>query len=387
MSATITVATPPTTAEVAVDLASWMGGQSGVLTDFNQGSQVRTDSEAIGSVIEMQSVIAQAQAFQAMVYAAWAAFNIIPAPASAAVVPVTFVTGTGASPPLIPFSLLIPTGTLIQSVGGIQFTTLTDVIMASGTSSVGVVAQAVIAGSTGNVPTGSITQIASSLPYPLQVRNAAPATGGIDIETPPQTMARFTAVVSSIGRADPVSVANACIGVTVTGTSEKVVWSTCYEPWIIAANQGLTLVPGFQVYVDNGSGAASPALLAAVGVQLNGSQARGQEGYRPAGVPYTVNAVQPVNASVTVSGVAVLSGLDAALNAAVTSAVTVYFAGLAFGQAATLTSLIAVVANQVAGNVTTLNVVLNSAAGVAVPSVTPPGTGRVILSAVTVAFT
>src|SRR5690348_15731384 len=132
MSVTLTVPSPPTTAEVAADIGAWIAGQTGVITDFNIGSQIRTESEATGSVVEMQGVIAQAQAFQAMVYGAWAAFNVFPQQALQSVGTVTFTTGIGANPPPAPSPIVIGSGTVVQTVGGIQFQTIATVTIPTG---------------------------------------------------------------------------------------------------------------------------------------------------------------------------------------------------------------------------------------------------------------
>lgn len=380
-AATITVPTPPVTAEVAADMAAWIGGQSGVLTDFNYGSQVRTEAEAVGSVVEMQAAIAQAQAFQAMVYAAWSAFNVFPLLAQSATGPVTFSTGSGANPPLAPSPITIPAGTTVQTVGGIQYTTATTVVIPTGGTAVSGVVDAVVAGSAGNVAAGAITQIASDLTWPLQVINNAPITGGTDAETPAQTMARFTTVVNSIGRGTPVAVANSCVGVSVSGTGETVLYATCYEPWVTEVAEGQTenLTVGFDVYVDNGSGTASSNLLAAVATNLNGSFALGEDGYRPAGVPYNVYAVQPLYCLVVVSGTAIDSSLDASLASLTTTAVNQYFSSLGFGIAAEYPQLVASIANQVAGNVSSLGIQLLNVSGVSVNTIQPLGYQRVIV--------
>jgi uncharacterized phage protein gp47/JayE len=387
MSATITVAAPPVAADVAVDMAAWIGGQSGVLTDFNQGSQIRTDSEALGSVIEMQGVIAQAQAFQAMVYGAWATFGIISRVAQAAVGTVTFLTGSAASPPPAPYNVLIPAGTLVQTTGGTQFATVSDTVMAIGATSVSTTVAAVVSGETGNVPAQAITQVLSALPIPLTVQNAAPMTGGEDAETPAQTMGRFTALTQSLGRADPVSVANSCIGVVVSGTTEVVKFATVYEPWIALAAQGITNLPaGFQVFVDNGSGGASVPLLNAVKTNLDGNFSAGLEGFRPAGVPYAVYSVIPTYCTIQVTGTALQSGAVAALEAAVNTAITGYFSVLPFGAAAQMMTLEPVIFNVVAGNVSSLTVTMRDITGTPQQSIQPPGTGRVVLQASSVVF-
>lgn len=388
-STTITVPSPPTTAEVAADFIAWVGGQTGVLTDVNPGSQMRTEAEAAGSVVEMQGVVSQAQAFQAMVYAAWAAFNIYPYQATSAVGQVTFTTGSGANQPTVPYDVLVPAGTIVQTVGGIQFTTTTAGVIPTGGSSVTVQVQASVVGAGGNVPAGAIQQIVSGLSYPLQVSNAAPTTGGEDVETAAQTMARFTAAVASIGLGSPVAIANFCIGVAVSGTAEKVMYATVYEPWVDQIAAGVAfdqLTPGFYVYVDNGSGSASSNLLTAVQTAMNGDASLGEDGNRPAGVPEAVYAVEPLYCSVVVSGTAIDSGLDEALTSEATTAVNGYFAGLGFGDPAQSTSIIAAVANQVAGSVSSLGIQLLNVSGVVVNNITPSGKQRMILQNLAVSF-
>lgn len=363
-SLSITVAAPPTTEDVAADFLSWIGAQNLVLTDVNQGSQVRTMGEAIGSVVDTESVTVQALAFQALIYAAFAAFNVFPRGALAALTPLTFVTGTGGSPPPVPVAVAVPAGTIVQTVGGIQFQTIdSGVIQVSGTT-VTVAGQAVVAGAAGNVPAGSLTQILSSLPYTLQVSNAAAAVGGTDAETAAQTLARFTATVAAIGLGTPVAVANACIGVTVSGTSETVLYATCYEPWIAQMLVSGVANPaaGFQVYVDDGTGAPSNPLLAAVGARLDGNFATGDEGNRPAGVPYQVLAVNPVVANVAVSGTVIQPGTAPAVTAAVLTVLTQYFT-LPFNASAQIDQIIAVVASAIQGVISSLNVVMTDSDG------------------------
>jgi len=245
----------------------------------------------------------------------------------------------------------------------------------------------VVTGISGNVAGGAISQIASGLSYPLQVTNSLPTTGGADAETPAQTMARFTAVVASIGLATPVAVANGVIGTTVSGTSETVKFATCFEPWVLQAAQGVeNPTPGFDVYVDNGSGAASSNLLTAVSDTLSGNQALGQTGFRPAGVPYEVLAVVPVPCSVVVSGTAVDPALDPSLSTLTITAIDSYFSTLLFGQPAEFSQINAAVANQVAGSVTTLNVQLLNVSGVSVDTIQPSGFQRVIPSNVIATF-
>lgn len=382
----ITVASPPTTEDVAADFLSWIGAQNLVLTDINPGSQVRTFGEAIGSVVDTESVTVQALAFQAMVYAAFAAFNVFPLPATSALTPLTFLTGTGANPPTVPVAVGIPVGTIVQTVGGTQFETIASGVIAVSGTFVTVLAQAVTAGAAGNVPAGALTQILSSMPYTLQVTNPAAAVGGSDAETPAQTLARFTAVVASLGLGTPVGIANACIGVTVSGTSETVRYATCYEPWIAQMLAGVqNPAAGFQVYVDNGTGTASNALLAAVAAELNGNFATGDEGNRPAGVPYQAFAVQPVYVNVTVSGTAIQPGSANAITAAVLVAINQFFT-LPFGTAAQYDQLVAAIAGAVQGTTNTLSIVMTDINGNPQTTINAGATQRINAGTIIVSF-
>jgi len=100
----------------------------------------------------------------------------------------------------------------------------------------------------------------------------------------------------------------------------------CYEPWIAAGSGAGSGTAGYTVYIDNGTGGASAALIAATQAWLSGSQIANQSGFRPAGVPYTVSGVTPVYATVVVSGT-LFPGLfgSGSVAAAAVSGITAYF--------------------------------------------------------------
>lgn len=383
ISQSITVAAPPTVADVAADMSATMAAQSGVQTDFNPGSQYRTNAEALGSVIDMQGIIAQAMAFQALVYSAFAAFKVFPAGAVPAIGQVTFSTSATGTPPPAVASVNISAGTLVSTVGGVQFVTTANATLAIGTTAVTVPIEAAVAGVNGNVAGGSITQIVTGLPYPLFVSNSLPTAGGIDAETAAQTLARFTAVVASLGLSTPVALANAAIGVTASGTAETVRYATVYEPWIA---MGLTGSAGFQLFIDNGAGSASSALIAAVKTLIDGNQLLGLDGYRPAGVPYSVDEVIPLTSSVVVSGMAIAASQATSLEQSAAAAISGYYASLQFGNPAELTQIVATVANSVAYALSSLQVWLLDSSGAQQQVVTPLPYGRMILSNSDVVF-
>jgi uncharacterized phage protein gp47/JayE len=352
-TAEIKIAPLPTTEEVALTLLQWLFSTIGVPTDYNIGSIIRTYSEAIGSTEEIEGITAQAQATQALVYSAYAAFGISPLLATASVGTVVFSTLS-----LVPLpagqSVQIPLNSIVQTTNGIQFATTSNVILTSGTSSVSAPIQSVQLGANNNVVANTINQIASGLAYPLSVTNPLPTAGGQDAETASQTLTRFLAFVDALGLCSPIAVASAAR--TVTFGQEKVQYSSCIEPWITQVELGdITPTAGFVVAIDNGSGSASANLISAVTTYLSSGA---PAGYRPAGVPFDVIAVNPVLCSVVVVGTAINPALATAIQTAINQAILTYFSTLNFGDTAESTQLIAAIANVSFGQLTSLSVTL-----------------------------
>lgn len=314
-----------------------MAALNGQATDYTVGSQIRTLAETVGAVAETQGVAGQALAYQSLLYGAMSLFGIQPAASAYATGTVTFATSLPLSAaPLAPQAVAIPPGTLVQTAGGVQFTTLVGVTLASGTTSVAAGIAATTAGAIGNVASGAITGVPlTSIGYPLYVVNTTGTGGGADAGTQSSALALFTARMMSLGLASPVAVANAAIGVTATGTGEIVRYASNYEGWLAAGSGAGSGTAGFTLYVDNGTGGASASLLTAVRNWITGSATGGSSGFRPAGVPWSVAAVTPVYASAAVSGL-LYPGLLAtgSVAPAVVSGITAYFNAIGIAPAA-----------------------------------------------------
>lgn len=377
-TSSISVAAPPTIEETALSLLQWIFAGTDKVSDANIGSIVRTFSEAIGANNETEAISAQAQAFQALIYSAYSAFGISPLAATPSVGDVTFST-LGFSPLPSGVSVNIPSGTLVNTLTGIQFFTTAQATLVSGTTSVIVPVQSLQTGTITNVASGTITNIASALAYPLGVTNALPTAGGANAETPSQTLSRFTAYVDSLGLCSPIAIAGAVINVAYG--QERVLYSTCYEPWIQQVLSSQTPVPGFQVFIDNGSGTASANLISTVNTFLSSG---GVAGYRPAGVPYSVHAVVPTCGQVVVTATAVNSSNASAIQTSISQAITVYFNSLQFAQVAQLTQLTATIATATVAQLSSLAIELLDHNNNVVNTLTPAVTGRVILQSSTV---
>lgn len=388
-SLTPTVAAPLTTVEAATSLLAMMAGLSGVVTDYNQGSQVRTLAESVGSVVELEGIGAQALVLQGMAYGAMNLFGVPTSQATAATGVLTFATTfpvSGAPP--VTQAVAIPVGTLAQTNGGVSFATTASGLLTSGAFSIDLPIIATLAGTAGNVAASGISgQPLTGLGYPLFVSNAAPTTGGAPALTVSQSIALFTARAGRLGLASPYAIANAVIGVQSINSSETVQFSTVFEPWLAAGSGAGSGTAGFTVFVDNGGGGATNGLLTAVRNWITGSLVSGQSGYRPAGVPFGVSGVTPVNATVIVSGTLTPGFVNPTVaTSEATAAIQSYFNGLPFGVPAAQAQIAAGVANAALGYFSALTVLLSysAASGTPVTQVSGALTSRIILSSLAV---
>jgi hypothetical protein len=261
------------------------------------------------------------------------------------------------------------------------------VLLTAGSSGVAAPAVATVAGLSGNVAASGVSQLITPLSYPLFPVNPNPMSGGANAGTYLQALAQFAAKVRSIGLSSPGAIANAAYGVTASGSSETVLYATCYEPWIAAGSGAGSGVAGYSVYIDNGAGTASSGLTAAVTAVLNGGMASGATnagaaqgvGFRPGGVPYNVYAVTPTVANVSVSGVVSSLTTVSAVQAAFQQAASGYFT-LPFGATAVQAILAATIGNAAAGLMQSLTVNLTaSGSSTPVSGVGCLPYGRVIL--------
>lgn len=394
-SLTPTVASVPSAVENATTMLSLIAALSGQPVDINVGSQVRTLAEAIGSVTEEQGISDQARAVQALAYGAMSLFGIGQSQATFATGTTYFATSLPVSgAPVAPQAVPIPSGTLMQTNGGVQFATTAAATLASGVSSVLVGIIATTAGSIGNVAASAITGTPlTSIGYPLYVSNPSATAGGANAGTQSAAMGQFTAKAASLGLSSPVAIANAAIGVLATGTGETVQFSSVYEPWIAAGSGAGSGTAGFTLFVDNGTGSASPSLITAVQSWISGSVALNQSGYRPAGMPYTVSGTTPVYCSAAVSGT-LFPGLlsSGSVVSAIASGVQNYFDAITIadnpGSIAQQSQIAARVADAGLGAFSSLTVNLYySGSGTPVAEVSGAVGTRVILTSVDVNIT
>lgn len=116
----------------------------------------------------------------------------------------TTVTFSRATAPGSPVT--IPSGTVVQTAAGIQFKTTAAGTITSPATSVNVAVEALIAGVSGNVAGGTITQFATPVSGVETVTNASAATGGVNKEADDAFRARLDASGAGLGKATRAAV-------------------------------------------------------------------------------------------------------------------------------------------------------------------------------------
>ena len=319
--------------QITASMINWMASMQAIITDFNVGSATRTLLEATAMELEelyyrifsgIQASIPQ-EVFQA--------FDFPPIAASPATVTVTF--GRTAADPVNDY--LVPSGTLVATADGVSFQTVSDVTLLKNTTSISASAVAVNSGVSGNVAANSITVLKGAVVGIQTVTNPAAATGGVDQETLSSQQIRFSQYVSSLARS-PIDgvIAGAMSSQLIDGVSgrvtERVMFASLVEPYLNDSTQPAGIC---NLYIDNGGGSASGALVAQTQQIIDGyvDPTLGPVmGYRAAGVIVNVYAVTPISQSVTATITPASGYVFSDLQSSVQSAVGSFFNALPIGE-------------------------------------------------------
>jgi uncharacterized phage protein gp47/JayE len=182
-------------------------------------------------------------------------------------------------------------------------------VLLSGTTSIEAQVVAETAGSAGNVGAGSIVLFTSALLGAETVTNATATSGGSDQETADAQQVRFSEYIVSLARS-PINGLEAgaktatLVDATTGLITEKVAMAKVVEPYLTGASP----VGMVTLYIDNGSGGASSALVDRTQQVIDGytnTNGVAVMGYRAAGIVVQVVAVtlftQNIAAAVTLT--------------------------------------------------------------------------------------
>jgi uncharacterized phage protein gp47/JayE len=310
-------------------MAASVQASSARLVDLSVGSVLRAVLEAnAGVALWMQHLVLRVlQATRAATSTgadldSWMAdFSLARLPAVPAAGVVTF---SRAVPGLV---AVIPVGTLVRTADGARgFTVRADAThpafsaaaqaytLAADALALDVPVLADQPGAGGNVLAGTVTQLASPVPGVDAVGNMAAMAGGLDAETDTAFRARFQDYLATRARATTRAVGYA-IAQVQQGLS-----------YVIAENTDAAGAPRlghFTVTVDDGSGAPSAALLAAITAAV--------ENVRPVGSGFTLRP--PTLVPVTIAATLALApgAVPASVAAAVRDAILAHVNALPIG--------------------------------------------------------
>ena len=244
------------------------------VTDFQPGSVVRTLMEAPAVEIEELYLQMFLGLRDAIPVATFLSFGFDPLPAALAV---GYVSVSSATP--LTANLVIPAGTEFLATDSRKYTSVAEVVWASGSSVVRVLVQHAAAGLVGNVSAGAITS-SSFFGAAYTVSNQTIDTGR-DIETNTEREARFAEYVQSLSRGTLVActyVARLSSVLDETGNAAEYVTR-------IGVDEQAGHV---RIYIYSSLGAPSAELLADGQARIDGSvdpvTGAVTTGYRAAGV-------------------------------------------------------------------------------------------------------
>lgn len=312
--------------QIVASMLNWVASVQSKVTDFNIGSVLRTLLESIAMEIEelyYRMVSALEQEIPNSAYEAFGFPRLLATPATGLV---TFGRSTVADQ-----DYLIPVGTLVSTLSGVTFQTVAAVTLPTGLTAIQASVLAVQPGSAGNVASNSIVILNGATLGIETVTNPLATTGGTDQETDDARSNRFRLFIDALPRTTVGGLeGGALTAVVVDGNGvekERVRQAKTVEPYLTGDGpRGVV-----DLYIDNGSGVASSALIAATQSVIDGS-APGVEplvvGYRAAGVIVNVLSVTAVPVAITTT-IAVEPGFTvSAVQAEVQVAISVYITGL-----------------------------------------------------------
>lgn len=326
---------------IAAELMTLVTALKPELTDFVDGSVVKSLLEAYATQVqhlEQDIYDTVLEGVEAGTYRNFNFTRLSAQPASGSVTitrPLAFVTAT------------IPAGSQVSVPGdGTRiYETVEDVEMAIGVFSAMVTVRCPTLGAAGNTAALTITQIVTILGFPATVTNPAPFLNGKGEETTEARRQRFAEYLISLSKGTAAAIYSAVTSGAVTlldaegKVLERVVAAYVREPVLEGGRLGLV-----EVYIDNGGGTASPALVALAGDILRGytdDTGSRHPGWVAAGIELRVFPVTAVVLNVTALITVAVGYAAIQVKAEVKAAIETYLLSLQVFQVAVLAEIIA----------------------------------------------
>lgn len=283
---------------IAASMINWMKATQQKVTDFNQGSVVRTLVEAPAAEIDelyQQMFIGLKEGIEASVYQSFEFDAVTELPAtglirvtiSASAVPITISASTE-------FSL---------ASGDVTYLSNNDVVIPAGSTYADVLVACSSPGAIGNILPGQTFSVEPTIGGFVSAQNLAAFVSGINTELAEDRKLRFNAFIGSLPRGTVAALTYGLNLAYLTDASgnktERVVSSSIIEPWLEDETQPISLV---NCYVHNGSGSTSGALVNRAREVIYGyydATGAAVPGWKAAGVKVNVFAADETAVDVT----------------------------------------------------------------------------------------
>jgi uncharacterized phage protein gp47/JayE len=311
-------------------IAAGMQGRLATFLNFAVGSVFRAVAEAhAGATLWLQKefvtvlALTRASTSDGDDLASWMAqYGLVRLPARAATGLVTFGRYSASGTIVV-----VPVGAVAQTGdGALRFAVYADptngaysaasggYVMLPGAATVSAPVAAITAGTTGNIAAGAITLVGSAMPGVDLVTNPAALSNGLDAESDADLRARFVLFINSLSKATPTA-----IGSAVRSVQQGLRYTITEN----IRPDGVTQYGYVTVYIDDGSGNPSAALIATVAAAVDAVRAAGVQVsvIGASTLPATVSMVVSVDPSYYAPDVV----------AAVTAALSVYINALPLG--------------------------------------------------------
>lgn len=265
------------------DMVTWVIANQDKITDFNEGSLVRTLLEAMALAAEQIYIKGRIGFEDGLKEVPFYAFKFEKDVAAYSAGTVVF-SRAGSSG-----TVDIPINTLISTTDGLQFqTTAAGEITDGNNDSAAIAIQAMKSGTLYNVAAATIVIIVSPITGVDTVTNASGTSGGLDAETDVEFLERFQQHIEGLSKSNEsglIAGAKSVEGVRSASVIEHFPPSSSYNA---------------TVYIDDGAGNAPQVLLDAVIAILIGEGTETDPGYKAGGVNIRVLAPTKVTITVTV---------------------------------------------------------------------------------------
>lgn len=299
------------------------------ITDFNEGSVIHTFLDTVSRLAERLYIAIRQGYNEVLQILPYSPFKFEKKSGMYATGSVKFLRSA-----VLNVDTIIPVGTEIQGSGVLYVTTETGTIPAGELESVQIGIRAAELGAEGNADSGAVTTLVSALSSDVTgVINNNPITGGSDAETDTDFENRFRIYLNGLSGTTAYSIKNAALSADGVKNAS-----------VVNHNPPLGNVYNATVYIDDGSGGASPEVLKRVRDMVEGDGTAENPGHLAPGINIRVLTPVAIKADFRLT-VKIYNKDSMDAQNEISEIISEYVQGLTIGEDAVLNTLIMQIMN------------------------------------------